>query len=59
MVFKSNEEKYVIVQGEHRLQALKKLKMEKYFFDVIDIDIDHPGMPKNHVYNHWYSLGTY
>ena len=56
MVFKSNEEKYVIVQGEHRLQALKQLKMKEYFFDVIDIDIDHPGMKKDHVYNHWYSL---
>ena len=28
MVFKSNEEKYVIVQGEHRLQALKRLGFE-------------------------------
>jgi len=56
MVFKSNEEKYVIVQGEHRLQALKRLGFEDYFFDVIDIDIDHPGLAKNHQYNHWYSL---
>ena len=56
MVFKTSETKYVIVQGEHRLQALKKLKMDRYFFDVIDIDIDHPTLASDHVYNHWYSL---
>ena len=56
MVFKSSETKYIIVQGEHRLQALKKLGFKDYFFDVIDIDIDHPGLAKNHQYNHWYSL---
>jgi len=56
MVFKTSETKYVIVQGEHRLQALKKLKIKQFFFDVIDIDIDSPSRPKHHVYNHWYSM---
>ena len=54
MVCKSSPTKYVIVQGEHRLQALLTLKYKEFFFDVIDIDVTSPNATDDH--RHWYSL---